>query len=437
MPHETTPKSTAPWIISVAVAAFAIGVATSSDTIRNIVFDIQDAIMTYKDGNIPQALTGLPPQAQSIPPSTFTALSVVPPESIADIKTIFIPPGSTMESLKERPFHVYHPDFLNLLGRNPTLTLIADAGTDPLFHEAVVWYPPTDEVFIAQSAGPLSAGTGLNKSSVISKISLSEAMAVSNERNAVGKVQVHTVPTEPLVINPNGGTNYKGAILFTGEGMGPDVPPTLFIANPTEPYNTSILVNNYFGRQFNSLNDVSVNYRNKHIYFTDTVYGYLQDFRPKPGLPNQVYRLDPATGAVTVVADEFVSCNGITFSHDGRYAYITDTGASKAFYGYDNTGASTIYRYTVARDGTFEHRKVFAYVAVGFVDGIHCDSKGNVYAGVGDGIHVWNPLGNLLGKIFLGEASANFNFAGDGRMIIGAETHLYYATLAAKGAPIS
>lgn len=126
-----------------------------------------------------------------------------------------------MESLKERPFHVYHPDFLNLLGQNPTLTLIADAGTDPLFHEAVIWYdrcwifnssvfishdiaryPPTDEVFIAQSAGPPSAGTGLNKSSVISKISLSEAMAVSNERNAVGKVKVHTVPT--AVINPNG-----------------------------------------------------------------------------------------------------------------------------------------------------------------------------------------------------------------------------------------
>lgn len=29
-------------------------------------------------------------------------------------------------------------------------------------------------------------------------------MAVSDERNAVGKVQVHTVPTKPTVINPNG-----------------------------------------------------------------------------------------------------------------------------------------------------------------------------------------------------------------------------------------
>lgn len=68
----------------------------------------------------------------------------------------------------------------------------------------VVRYPPTDEVFFAQSAGPLAAGTGLKKSSLILKISLGEAMAVSSERDAVGKVQVHIVPTEPPVINPNG-----------------------------------------------------------------------------------------------------------------------------------------------------------------------------------------------------------------------------------------
>ncbi|KAL7796676.1 gluconolactonase-like protein [Trichoderma ceciliae] len=436
MPQENMSSSSTPWIIAMATAAFAIGVATS-DIIRDTVFDIRDAVITYNGGNISQVLTQLPPQAQAIYSSTFAVMPVVPPPNTANVTSIFIPPGSTMESLKERPFHVYHPDFVQIMGPNPTLTLIADSGTDPLFHEAVVWYPPTDEVFFAQSAGPLAAGTGLEKSSLILKISLDEAMAVASERDAVGKVQIHTVPTKPIVINPNGGTNYKGTILFTGEGMGPDIAPALFAVNPIPPYNTTILVNNYFGRQFNSLNDVAVNFRNKHIYFTDTVYGYLQDFRPKPGLPNQVYRLDPVTKAVTVVADEFVNCNGIAFSHDGRYAYITDTGASKAFRGFDNAGASTIYRYTVARDGTFEHRRVFAYPGVGIVDGIHSDSKGNVYAGCGDGVHVWNPSGILLGKIFLGETSANFQFAGDGRMVIGAETHLYYATLAGKGAPIS
>lgn len=87
MPQETTPRSAAPWIVSAAAAAFAIGVAISPDTINNIFFDIQDAIVTYKGGNVPQVLTGLPPQAQSIPPSTFVALPVVPPENIANITT--------------------------------------------------------------------------------------------------------------------------------------------------------------------------------------------------------------------------------------------------------------------------------------------------------------------------------------------------------------
>lgn len=72
----------------------------------------------------------------------------------------------------------------------------------------------------------------------------------------------------------------------------------------------SVLLNNYFGRQFNSLNDVAINPRNGDVYFTDTLYGYLQDFRPTPAFPNQVYRLNPATGAVTAVADGFELPNG-------------------------------------------------------------------------------------------------------------------------------
>jgi hypothetical protein len=48
-------------------------------------------------------------------------------------------------------------------------------------------------------------------------------------------------------------------------------------------------------------------------------------------------------------------------------------------------------------------------------------------------VHVWNPSGKLIGKIYLGSGTANFNFAGEGRMVICAETNLYYATLAAAG----
>ena len=51
-------------------------------------------------------------------------------------------------------------------------------------------------------------------------------------------------------------------------------------------------------------------------------------------------------------------------------------------------------------------------------------------------MQVWNPSGTLIGKIFLGTGVANFQFAGKGRMVICAETELYYVTLAAEGAVV-
>ncbi|KAL6245985.1 hypothetical protein RBB50_007138 [Rhinocladiella similis] len=379
----------------------------------------------------------VPSQALVIDPKSFSALKTVPPPSKSNLTTIFLPPGITEDEATSKPFHVYDEAFYDIIGDNPTLTVIASQGINPLFHEAVVWYPPTDEMFFVQNAGAKASGTGLNKSNIIQKISLSQAAQFSTQRNASGHVNVTTVNANPTVINSNGGTNYRGQLIFTGEGQGNNSAPSLYVVNPQPPYNTTVLVNNYFGRQFNSLNDVSINPRNGDVYFTDTLYGYLQDFRPPPALPNQVYRFNPTTGAVTVVADGFDLPNGITFSPNGSYAYVTDTGAQYSFYGYNMTAPASIYRFTVEEDGTFSNRKLFTYATPGVPDGIHCDTNGNVYAGLDDGVQVWNPAGTLLGKIFLGTTSANFNFAGKGRMVICAETELYYATLAAEGAVVA
>lgn len=95
------------------------------------------------------------------------------------------------------------------------------------------------------------------------------------------------------------------------------------------------------------------------------------------------------------------------------------------------------YRYTVEEDGTWSNRRLFTYVTPGVPDGVHCDTEGNVYSGVGDGVQVWDPSGTLLGKIFLGETSANFAFAGKGRMVVCAETKLYYVELKAEGAVVA
>lgn len=51
----------------------------------------------------------------------------------------FLWPGVTEESLKERPFHIYDPEFYEIIGRDPSLTLIATSEIDPIFHEAVTW----------------------------------------------------------------------------------------------------------------------------------------------------------------------------------------------------------------------------------------------------------------------------------------------------------
>lgn len=56
--------------------------------------------------------------------------------------------------------------------------------------------------------------------------------------------------------------------------------------------------------------------------FSLSSYGSLLDFRPPPILPNQVYRFDPATGEVRVVATDFNKCNGIAFTPDGKTAYV-------------------------------------------------------------------------------------------------------------------
>ncbi|KAI1425483.1 gluconolactonase [Xylaria sp. FL1777] len=402
---------------SLALAAVSVGVA----------------IAAYSDGA--DGIFGrgfeIPAQAQFIDQKAFSVLPSVLPPSEFNLTNIFVPPGYDLAALKEKPFHVYDSEFYDVIGSNPTLTLIAQSDTDPIFHEAVVWYPPTNEVFFVQSAGAPATGTGLNKSAIIQKISLAEAEAVSATRNATGQVKVHVVDSNPTILNPNGAIRYKDSILFASEGQGAYKQAELVIMNPREPYNTTVLLNNYFGRQFSSLNDIAINPRNKDVYFTDPIYGRLQDFRPKEGLPHQAYRYNDRTGAVTVVADELSQPNGIVFSPNGSHAYIADTGAQRVFWGVNATFPATIYRYDVEGDGTFSNRKVFAHVHAGVPDGIHVDTKGRLYAGCGDGVHVFNPSGTLIGKIFLGQTSANFNFAGDDGMVICAETELFYAKIAA------
>ena len=55
----------------------------------------------------------------------------------------------------------------------------------------------------------------------------------------------------------NGGTPFQKELLLITSGRG-DLPPSLVRVSPYPPYNTTVILDNFFGRQFNSLNDIEI-----------------------------------------------------------------------------------------------------------------------------------------------------------------------------------
>ncbi|KAG6888083.1 hypothetical protein C0995_010786 [Termitomyces sp. Mi166 len=333
-------------------------------------------------------------------------------------------------------FQIFDPAFLTILGPYPSIREVASNSTFAFAHEAPVYVPDTNEVFFASYPGDPLGTSDLDHNNIVGKINLTDVdTALVADNSGVVNVPITFLNLPETIQMTNGGTGpYNSSLLLVTFGRG-SLPPSIALVNPKAPNNVTILLDNFFGRQFNSLNDITV-HPNGKLFFTDVAYGFLSHFRPDPMLPNQVYQFDPGTGTVQVVATDFDKCNGIAFTADGNTAYIADTGALGGFLGNDQTDPATIYAFDVdPRTNMFRNRRVFTYVDAGIPDGIQVDTEGNVYSGCGDGVQVWNDEGTLLGKFFLGMTSANMVFAADGRLVILAETKIFVADIAAKGIP--
>ncbi|TFY80609.1 hypothetical protein EWM64_g3408 [Hericium alpestre] len=328
-------------------------------------------------------------------------------------------------------FQVSDQRFLALLGSNASIRAVASNVSFAFAHEAPIWVPETDELFFASNTNGLGDNV---KIGMISLRDVDRAVTASNSTTSALNVSVIELNLPDTIQVANGGTGpFRGNLLFATSGMGSS-PPSVALVNPHPPNNVTILLDNYFGRQFNSLNDIKVHPKNGKIFFTDTTYGFLSHFRPEPLMRNQVYRFDPDTRGVRVVADGYLRPNGIAFSGDGKIAYVTDTGLAGGFLGNNQTDPATIYQYDIDPvTDQFLNRRVFAFIDTGIPDGIQVDVQGNVYAGCGDGVHVWAPDSTLLGKFFLGTTSANMAFAGPGRLMINAENAIFMARIAAHG----
>ena len=112
------------------------------------------------------------------------------------------------------------------------------------------------------------------------------------------------------------------------------------------PYITAVLVNSFYGKAFNSPNDVVVA-EDGSLYFTDPTYGYEEGARPAPELPHHVYRYVPASGGIRAMADNSIRQNGLAFFPDESILHVTDTGSALGNGQTHPTGPATIYAFDV------------------------------------------------------------------------------------------
>ncbi len=189
----------------------------------------------------------------------------------------------------------------------------------------------------------------------------------------------------------------------------------------------TVLADRYDGRRLNSPNDV-VERSDGSIWFTDPSYGIDSDYEghkaPSEIGACHVYRIDPRTAQVRIVADDFSRPNGLAFSADERQLYIVDTRNRH------------IRLFDVTDDGTLSGGGVFATCDAGTFDGIRLDDSGRVWAAAHDGLHCFAPDGTLIGKLHLPEIVSNLTFGGPKRndLFITASSSLYALRVNVTGA---
>lgn len=238
-----------------------------------------------------------------------------------------------------------------------------------------------------------------------------------------GAVSVFREPSN----NTNGNTVDRAGRLVSCEHGGRRVTRTEHDGSIT------VIADAYQGKRLNSPNDVVVK-SDGSIWFTDPTYGIDSDYEGNKAESeigaSYVYRVDPDSGEVRVVCDDFVKPNGLAFSPDESLLYVVDTGRT---HGAENPAHMRVF----SVDGEkLSGGKVFADATVGLFDGFRPDEDGRIWTSAGDGVHVYDPDGTLIGKVLVPEVVANVCFGGPkrDRLFICGTSSLYSVRLFVNGA---
>jgi gluconolactonase len=310
----------------------------------------------------------------------------------------------------------YSDEFLPALGPDPQLlkVLETDAHEGPVYVRAqnTLYFTSVPQKINAPSPGYLTVA--------INKIDLSDdPKQVSTVRQPSNMANGMTLDREGrLVICEQGTKSSIARISRLDLGN-----------NQVEP-----VIEDWFGLPFNSPNDVVVK-SDGTIWFTDPSYGFLQSFKPAPMVGDFVYRYDPRSGSLSVVADSFNKPNGLAFSPNEEILYINDSGAIQGPGSYFVSLPHHIRAFDVKNETHLVNDRLFAVVTPGIPDGLKVDSEGRVYSSSADGLKVFNVAGDLIGAILVYNV-ANFTFGGPDNNIIYIlnDSAIYAAHIRAQGA---
>ena len=210
-----------------------------------------------------------------------------------------------------------------------------------------------------------------------------------------GEVNVFRKPSQMA----NGSTLDREGRLLTCEHA------TSRVSRTTTDGHYEVIASHFQGSALNSPNDIVVR-RDGSVYFTDANSGRTRRYgveRPQELRFQGVYRLEPDTGELALLVDDFAMPNGLCFSHDETILFVNDTDRQH------------IRAFDVTTDGSVANGRVWATTAgdlPGVADGMKLDSMGNLYCCGSGGIHVFDPDGARLGVIATPEVAANFTWGG-------------------------
>jgi gluconolactonase len=317
-------------------------------------------------------------------------------------------------------FEAHDAEFTAVLGPNPRLVRVVEADA----HEGPVYVPAEDALYFTTLPRP-----GQVPAPGFPEVAI-RRLALDGDRFPLDPQRLSTV--RPLTRAANGMTlDGRGRLVVCEQGTRA-APARIARFNPATGSMEPIL-DAWGGLPLNSPNDVVVK-GDGTIWFTDPSYGHLQGFRPEPLVGDYVYRYDPASGRLTVVADGFDKPNGLAFSPDESVLYVTDSGANQEPGSYHPARPHHILAFDVRDGRRLAGERLFAVTTPGFPDGVKVDDAGRVYASAFSGVQVFNRAGDLIGELHL-PGAVNFTFGGPAGnvLFITTDTAVWAAVLQASG----